>query len=1307
MKAVSTRLFMYGSVLIVAVAGVCQAVTWEVPSDVPTIQSAIDLAQNDDRILVAPGAYSGYGFCNLDTLGKTLTIESATGPVQCILSGNGTDRLFHIHQNETSTIIRGFTLIDGYSSGPGGGVFIEHAHVTLDNCRIKHCSADAGAGVCLNGTQATVSGCVIEDNTAIRSGGGIAHIGSDCSHILQTTIQANKSRMDGGGVSMSGGCGDYTDSLILDNEATTGAGIFSNNLNTFYISSVTVTGNAARYGGGLYSGTSADCFSGCIFTSNTALFRGGGVLTTAQNESEFQYCEFTANDSLDGGGVYLDRNAATLFGNCTFSSNRAEASGGAVYVQHGELPFFQASIEWSYFYDNIASCRGGAIYIAEITQYCPWINSVQISFTTFTGNIAGMGSDLCSDFELFDPIPVIYSTFSGNTALDYYVADASCFDFCETTSQLTPVNQDVYVAPNGSDSNNGLSWDLPFRTIQHAVSVLDTSTSSLLTVHVAPGTYSPSTTGERFPLPLVNHVTIQGADSESVRIDAEGSGRVFAGKHVETCALRNLTVTGGRADCGAGIWTMDSGLTVDHCIVTGNRCTDYRKDWFQVLENERGIGGGGIFYGGDGPGLTVVASHIVDNHSSTVGGGIHLSTFSPVVIGGTEENGNRFEGNTAGYGHGADLATIAGNQVDAAWNQFEYDFTEDRFVFPQSEFTLAHCSATHSLITVSDIYVSTMGSDDSSGLTSADPFLTVQHAVTVTDPAAGFLTIHLAPGEYSPDTTGERFPVYLRSQTTLTGDGAGEAVLDPQMQARAIICRSVSDVLLEYIGIRQGVASQGGGMWVQGSDIALSDVVITDCNAVNNGGGCHVESSRINATGPVTIQRNAAHWNGGGCFLLNPPEQTWSDWVIELNEAHWGGGCAVPLSTGAIWIQSSRFSENTAFEGGALAGGEYLGYRDTVFNHNHACFGGAIVSGISGYLDTQFLSNSARIRGGAIDCHNGAPFVLLNCILAKNKAPLGSALSIESPTGVSCQGTLHNCTLADNTADSDSAAIVVREDAAIDLKDCILWNNLPVSLDSEGGFNAHYCDVQYGWPGSGNIDADPLFVYGSAGQYYLSQAASGQFLTSPCADTGSDSASQICFPVETPLFCMNERTTRTDSAVDTGIVDMGFHYPPDASTPTPTPSPTSSPSPTPFPSLTPTAEPTNEPTPSPSPSETPYFSSETGVEIVLADTWFVPGDRFYCGVWVTVIEPDPLQTPLFVLLDVFGNLFFAPSFNTTGDTIWMTYSDRYTYVDIIPAFTWPETGMSAANLYFHAALTDPGVTQIIGRWDSIGFGYGQ
>jgi len=109
------------------------------------------------------------------------------------------------------------------------------------------------------------------------------------------------------------------------------------------------------------------------------------------------------------------------------------------------------------------------------------------------------------------------------------------------------------------------------------------------------------------------------------------------------------------------------------------------------------------------------------------------------------------------------------------------------------------------------------------------------------------------------------------------------------------------------------------------------------------------------------------------------------------------------------------------------------------------------------------------------------------------------------------------------------------------IQDSVIWGN-------DGGlFNwgpghpsgkiAHYevdnCCLQEEFEGEGNFVADPMFVSGPLGDYYLSSVEAGQDADSPCIDAGSTSAS---------IAGVGKLTTRTDGAFDAGVVDIGYHY---------------------------------------------------------------------------------------------------------------------------------------------------------------------
>ncbi len=120
---------------------------------------------------------------------------------------------------------------------------------------------------------------------------------------------------------------------------------------------------------------------------------------------------------------------------------------------------------------------------------------------------------------------------------------------------------------------------------------------------------------------------------------------------------------------------------------------------------------------------------------------------------------------------------------------------------------------------------------------------------------------------------------------------------------------------------------------------------------------------------------------------------------------------------------------------------------------------------------------------------------------------------------------------------------------------------------------------------------------------------------------------------------------------------------------------------------------------------------ETGVLILMPSHEFRPGDICACRVTVcNRTDTEIIGHPLFVILDVYGCLYFAPGFTESPDHYlaqYPSYPIGATKVNVIDAFTWPEGAGSAEGIFWYAALTDPAVTEIFGEWDSWEFGWSE
>ncbi len=142
--------------------------------------------------------------------------------------------------------------------------------------------------------------------------------------------------------------------------------------------------------------------------------------------------------------------------------------------------------------------------------------------------------------------------------------------------------------------------------------------------------------------------------------------------------------------------------------------------------------------------------------------------------------------------------------------------------------------------------------------------------------------------------------------------------------------------------------------------------------------------------------------------------------------------------------------------------------------------------------------------------------------------------------------------------------------------------------------------------------------------------------------------------------------------------------------------------PTVSPAISPTAMPTLIP-----PTPTPAINF--GVDIILPQNYFSPGDTFTLSAKLINNGQTRPYVPFFCILDIYGRLFFYPSWSEyPPDVDWeyLPVPSGITEKRIIEAFTWPPIDQALDGLFFHAAFLDESFSAIEGRMDTEGWGYG-
>ncbi|MCB9795752.1 MAG: FG-GAP repeat protein [Alphaproteobacteria bacterium] len=136
-------------------------------------------------------------------------------------------------------------------------------------------------------------------------------------------------------------------------------------------------------------------------------------------------------------------------------------------------------------------------------------------------------------------------------------------------------------------------------------------------------------------------------------------------------------------------------------------------------------------------------------------------------------------------------------------------------------------------------------------------FSTIQAAL---DAACSLETISVSAGTYS-----EALDFNGRAVSLVGVAGSGATTIDAGL-AGPVITLSGGEV--EGFTLTGGSASFGGGVYALGGDLRLSELVIEDCLAVNDGGGVYLEDVGVVALEDVVIQANGAGDDGGGLAAL-------------------------------------------------------------------------------------------------------------------------------------------------------------------------------------------------------------------------------------------------------------------------------------------------------------------------------------------------------------------------------------------------------------------------------------------------------
>jgi parallel beta-helix repeat protein len=308
--------------LILFFAGTAHATVWYVhPDSVQNcIQDCLNMCCTGDTVLVGPGTY----YENIvwpDTQGIKLVSE--TGPASTVIDGDSAGRVIAIARPvDTTTQISGFTIQNGYTTNPGGGIMVFNTSPLIADNIITLNTAYSGGGIYLEDSRAVVRDNEITHNVCDDNGGGIHVHHWNKARITGNTISNNTANADG-------------------SEYGWGGGVHCGWVDTSYVAYNTITMNTAYAGGGIgcyfYSSPS---FTRNTITENTAFY--GAIKCGDHCSPTIRRNIIASNTGTHGcGGIHCWDGCSPLIDSCSIADNVGDGVtvGGAsnLVLRHNNI----------------------------------------------------------------------------------------------------------------------------------------------------------------------------------------------------------------------------------------------------------------------------------------------------------------------------------------------------------------------------------------------------------------------------------------------------------------------------------------------------------------------------------------------------------------------------------------------------------------------------------------------------------------------------------------------------------------------------------------------------------------------------------------------------------------------------------------------------------------------------------------------------------------------------------------------------------------------------------------------------------
>ncbi|MBK7106902.1 MAG: T9SS type A sorting domain-containing protein [Ignavibacteriae bacterium] len=347
--------------------------------------------------------------------------------------------------------------------------------------------------------------------------------------------------LHGGGITIKNKSATTLKNLIISRntvEDCNGAGILCRDSSKIFLENLHIIENEAKNGNG-----------GGIFLQNSI--------------AKIIDVKISNNKSNSGGGIFIDSSQVEI-NNSILENNQCENGGGGIYINSEiEIIKFNGVIVRN----NLSKSKGGGIH-SKIALNFPDSSNCSIFL-----NRANFGSTDIHFDSLNSNIPYMLSldTVTVSEPEKYHINVINKINFHFKHAIFKSVNSDLYVSPNGSDSNNGILPISPLRTISFAKLVAKTDSANQRKINLLQGVYSNSTNNENFPIYLRDNISLVGNKVDQTILDGENKNSLVTIYHEnKNVSVEKLTLQNGYDLSGSGISVSGKNILLKNLLIKNN-----------------------------------------------------------------------------------------------------------------------------------------------------------------------------------------------------------------------------------------------------------------------------------------------------------------------------------------------------------------------------------------------------------------------------------------------------------------------------------------------------------------------------------------------------------------------------------------------------------------------------------------------------------------------------------------------------------------------------------------------------------------